>query len=235
MPREKKAPAGLSAEKIRAEALRLIDEEGVEEFSTRKLGRALGCEAMAIYWYYPSKEALLDAVVDELMSSLGRLPKGRAPAEDWVALLRGVAHRYRGLAHAHPKAFPLVATRRFATEGTYAFLEELFELARGQGLPDRTTARFFRAVSAYCNGMALNELAALRESQDPSIAAVRAKLPRVKAVFEWMAPRHHDDLFEFGLETLLEALEREGRDVSGGTPRPPGRRRAPTRARPPLP
>jgi len=219
MARVKKAPASLSAERIRAEALRLIDEEGVEEFSTRKLGRALGCEAMAIYWYYPSKEALLDAVVDELMSGLGRLPKSRTAARagggggdgagDWVALLRGVAHGYRGIAHAHPKAFPLLATRRFATDGTYGFLEELFELARSQGLANRTIARYFRAVSAFCNGMALNELAALREADDPSIAAVRGKFPRVTAVFAWMAPRHHDELFEFGLETLLAALARE--------------------------
>jgi AcrR family transcriptional regulator len=211
--RSKNAPAGLSAARIRAEALRLIDEDGVEAFSTRKLGRALGCEAMAIYWYYPSKEALLDAVVDELMASLGRLPKARAGAREreWVGLLRRVAHGYRGLAHAHPKAFPLLATRRFATEGTYGFLEELFALARSQGLPDRTIARFFRAVSAYCNGMALSELAALRESEDPGIAAVRGKFPRVTAVFAWMAPRHHDDLFAFGLETLLGALALEAR------------------------
>ena len=203
----------ISAERIRKEALRLIDEDGIEEFSTRKLGRALGCEAMAIYWYYPSKEALLDAVVDLLMSSLGRLPKGKARArdDDWVALLRRVAHGYRRLAHVHPKAFPLLATRRFATEGTYGFLEELFELAQSQGLPDRTTARFFRAVSGYCNGMALNELAALRELEDPSIAAVRGKFARVTAVSAWLTPRHHDDLFEFGLETLLAALAREGR------------------------
>ena len=66
-------------------------------------------------------------------------------------------------------------------------------------------------MSGYCNGMALNELAALRELEDPSIAAVRGKFARVTAVSAWLTPRHHDDLFEFGLETLLAALAREGR------------------------
>jgi len=202
-------PSSLSRETIRDEALRLIDEEGIAAFSTRKLGRALGCEAMAIYWYYPSKEALLDAVVDKLMSRLSRLEK--RDREDWVDVLREVAHAYRSIAHDHPQAFPLIATRRFATEETYGVLEQLFELARSQGIPDRTTARFFRVVSAYCSGIALNELAALRELTDPNIAVVRGKFERVASVFEWLEPRHHDDLFDFGLEILLESLAREGK------------------------
>jgi len=62
----KRAPkvAELSNETICATALELIDGEGLAEFSTRKLGRVLGCEAMAIYNHFPSKDALLDAVVE---------------------------------------------------------------------------------------------------------------------------------------------------------------------------
>jgi AcrR family transcriptional regulator len=189
----------LTRESIRREALKLIDEEGLDAFSTRKLGAALGCEAMAIYWHYPSKDALLDAVVDELVSRVGRAP---VDGSDWVEALRDVARAYRDLAHTHPKAFPLVATRRFATDGTHAFLERLFALAHAQGVDDRTTARFFRAVSAYCSGIALNELAA-RGEQSPN-----AKFERVSAVSKWLAPQHFDDLFEFGLDVLLGSLSR---------------------------
>lgn len=181
---------------IRREALRLIDADGIEAFSTRKLGARLGCEAMAIYWYYPSKDALLDAVVDELVSRVDI-----APASDWVTAMRDVARAYRGLARKHPKAFPLVATRRFATEGSYAFLERLFDLAHRQGIDDRTTARFFRAISAYCNGIALNELAPRDDSK------TRESFARVMAVSKWLEPKKHDDLFEFGLGVLLGALE----------------------------
>jgi len=203
---KRKKPPSLTRERIRSEALKLIDAEGLEAFSTRKLGAALGCEAMAIYWYYPSKEALLDAVVDELMSRVGRVA---APeATDWVEALREIARAYRGLAHKHPNAFPLIATRRFATEGTFAFLERLFELAQRQGIDDRTTARFFRAVSAYCSGIALNELAARGEEADRE---VRARFKRVSSVSRWLEPAHFDDLFEFGLGVLLDALARSVR------------------------
>ena len=108
-------PLGLTREKISKEALRLIDAQGLEEFSTRKLGRALGCEAMAIYWHFPSKDALLDAVVEELMADVGHVATAGGDAGDWVDAFRRVAHAYRGLAHDHPRAFVLVATRRFAT------------------------------------------------------------------------------------------------------------------------
>jgi AcrR family transcriptional regulator len=200
-----RAPSGLTREILRREALKLIDAEGLEAFSTRKLGAAVGCEAMAIYWYYPSKDALLDAVVDELMSRVGRVA---SEPSDWVAALRDVARAYRGLARKHPNAFPLVATRRFATEGTYGFLERLFELAHRQGIDDRTTARFFRTVSAYCSGIALNELAARGEDEEK---AARARFERVTAVSKWLAPEHADDLFEFGLDVLLDALARSVR------------------------
>jgi AcrR family transcriptional regulator len=207
------AGSGLTAERIRDEALRLIDAEGLESFSTRRLGAALGCEAMAIYWYYPSKDALLDAVVEALIS---RLPVEQATPGDWIDAFRKLAHGYRKLAHQHPNAFPLLATRRFATEGTYRFLDGLFELARHAGLDDHQTARFYRLVSSYCSGVALNELAGLRdaertagspEAQAEALAA-REAFPRLAAVSSWLEPAHHDELFVFGLELLLEALQR---------------------------
>jgi AcrR family transcriptional regulator len=193
----------LSHETIRTTALALIDRDGLAELSTRKLGRELGCEAMAIYWYYASKELLLDAVVDKLMEQVGALVDRDAP--DWVGALRSVALAYRQLAHDHPKAFPLLATRRFASEGTYAFLERLFELARRQGVDDRTSARFYRVVSSYCNGFVLNELAA---QPGPATAALRKKFARVTEVSAWLEPRYLDEIFHFGLELQLDALAR---------------------------
>ncbi|CAN5923811.1 TetR/AcrR family transcriptional regulator C-terminal domain-containing protein [soil metagenome] len=194
----------LSHESIRTAALELIDRDGLAAFSTRKLGRALGCEAMAIYWYYASKELLLDAIVDELMADITRSVDADLP--DWVGALRAVALAYRRLAHDHPKAFPLLATRRFASGGTYVFLERLFELARRHGVDDRTSARYYRVVSSYCNGFLLNELAA---SPRPDTAALRKRFVRVDAVSAWLEPRYLDEIFYFGLELHLGALARE--------------------------
>ena len=199
----------LSHDTIREAALALVDEDGLDEFSTRKLGRALGCEAMAIYWYYPSKEALLDAVVDRLVAPIGQVAS--APSSDWVAVLRGVAHAYRQIAHDHPRAFPLLATRRFASPGSFAFLEQLFELARRQRISDQTVARFYRIVSSYCSGFALNELAEPRGTKHPAAAALHHQFGRVAAVFAWLEPQHLDETFSVGLELLLDSLARTAR------------------------
>ena len=214
------AGGGLTAERIRDEALRLIDAEGLEAFSTRRLGAALGCEAMAIYWYYPSKDALLDAVVEALIS---RLPVEEATPGDWIDAFRKLAHGYRRLAHQHPNAFALLATRRFATEGTYRFLDGLFELARHGGLDDRQTARFYRLVSSYCSGVALNELAALGDAKRAAASAevaaeakaAREAFPTLASVSSWLEPEHFDEVFDFGLELLLDALQRAPQ-LSGG-------------------
>jgi AcrR family transcriptional regulator len=204
--RGKAKKPSLTAEKIRDEALRLIEKEGLEAFSTRKLGRALGCEAMAIYWYYPSKEALLDAVVDVLISHLTP-PQGEA-STDWIDAFRKLAFAYRGLAHEYPNAFPLLATRRFATEGTYRFLDSLFALARAQGVEPRTLASYFRILSSYCSGIALDELAGLDAREVPRDAKINALYPHLAEVDEWLQPAHFDDVFAFGLELLLESLEK---------------------------
>jgi AcrR family transcriptional regulator len=210
--RKQRTPT-LTAERIREAALQLIDEDGIDSFSTRKLGAALGCEAMAIYWYYPSKDALLDAVVEQMVA---RIPIEPADDGDWIDAFRKLAHAYRKLAHLHPKTFPLLATRRFATAGTYRFLEGLFELARGAGLDDRTTARFYRIVSSYCSGIALNELAGLRDrAREDDAAEMRASFPRVEAVWRWLEPDYFDETFDFGLELLLEALAKAPRRATG--------------------
>lgn len=197
----------LSAEKVRATALRLIEEDGLDELSTRKLGRALGVEAMAIYWYYPSKEALLDAVVDLLISKMD--PRAMEVQGEWIDALRRLAHAYRALAHEYPKAFPLLAMRRFATAGTYGFLERLFAMAKDQGLDDKTTARWFRLVASYCSGVALDELAGRKEAEIGAPEQLKQRFPRLVSVSSWLAPSHYDEVFEFGLEVLLDGLAAE--------------------------
>jgi AcrR family transcriptional regulator len=213
--KKKKKPApDLSHERIRSAALELIDDVGLEDFSTRKLGTLLECEAMAIYWYYTSKDALLDAVVEKLMIGVGDALAAKT-ADNWIGTMRSLAHAYRNVAEDHPKAFPLLATRRFASEGTFAFLDRLFDLAREQGIDDKTTARFYRVISSYCNGFALSELAGPRGPQDPSTATLRKRFPSAAAVSEWLEPRRLDEIFDFGLELQLAALDNAVRAAHG--------------------
>src|SRR5205807_8274563 len=102
------APRGaLSRERIVEAAVGLIDGEGLDALSMRRLGAALGVEAMSLYRHFPSKAALLEAVVARL---LAELPVPAPTAARWQDAFRALARAYRVLLTRHPNAIPLLAT-----------------------------------------------------------------------------------------------------------------------------
>src|SRR4051794_20762054 len=92
----------LSRTAIVATALALIDEDGLDELSMRKLGRALGVEAMALYHHFPQKAALLDAVVAAIA------PEPPTLTGDWRVDLAALSHQYRDMVNTHPHLLPVL-------------------------------------------------------------------------------------------------------------------------------
>ncbi len=181
----------LTQERIAKTSLDLIDEIGLEEFSTRRLGAALGCEAMAIYNHFASKDALLDAVVDKLFRQVSVPTKG----EGWEARVRGFAVSYRALAHAHPKAFPLLATRRFRMRSRN-LVEQLLGALLEEGFSSKGAAELFRVASNYCNGAILDELSG-------AFPPATDEHPNIKRVQEYLGPEYYDAMYDRGLTLLL--------------------------------
>jgi AcrR family transcriptional regulator len=81
-------------------ALAIIDRDGVDGLSMRRLARALDRDPMIIYRHAPNKAALLDGVAETVLAQLRVDPA----ATDWVSQLRAVARDFRALALAHPHA-----------------------------------------------------------------------------------------------------------------------------------
>jgi len=186
----------LTQDRIAKTSLELIDEIGLEEFSTRRLGAALGCEAMAIYNHFASKDALLDAVVDRLIKDVSVPAKG----EGWQSRVRGFARSYRALAHAHPKAFPLLATRRFRTRARN-LVEQIIGALLEEGFESRSAASLFRILANYCNGTILDELAG-------TFPSATDEHPNIKRVQTFLSPDHYDEIFDRGLSLIIEGFER---------------------------
>ena len=93
-------------------AVTFIDEQGLPGLTMRRLGQALGVEAMALYRYVSGKEELLDAVVDHLVEGMRTDAEVLdRPHDGWQDFVQRLAHGVRRVALAHPKAFPLVASR----------------------------------------------------------------------------------------------------------------------------
>ncbi len=95
-------------------ALAVVDAHGLEGLTMRRLGAALGVEAMALYHHFASKGALLDAVQERLLDEVELPPRGALPPLD---RLRAIVTSWRAVAVRHPPAFILLAGRRFNTDG----------------------------------------------------------------------------------------------------------------------
>ena len=109
---QRRTRSALSRKRVLATALLLVDADGVDSFSMRRLGKALSCDPMQLYRYAPSKDALLDGVVELVLSHLD-VPS--AADGDWAHVLRRTGHAFRELALAHPNVVPLLVTRPLAT------------------------------------------------------------------------------------------------------------------------
>jgi AcrR family transcriptional regulator len=101
----------ITRELVLATALEIIDRDGAEALSMRRLAAALDRDPMILYRHAAGKAALLDGVVEAVLAQLRVDPAD----PDWAAQLRAVARGYRALALAHPHVVPLLVTRPLAT------------------------------------------------------------------------------------------------------------------------
>lgn len=171
----------LSRPMVVGAALELIDTEGLGALSMRRVGQALGVEAMSLYGYVAHREALLDAVVDSVIDELWADPEVQFQPEDgWRDYLSRLAYGVRRFAVAHPRAFPLVATR--PPEAPFVrpplrslrWLEAFLTALRGKGFTDEAVLYAYRAFTSFLLGHLLLEAGA-RSAEDPAVDALPAE------------------------------------------------------------
>jgi AcrR family transcriptional regulator len=210
MPRTPKAKLPLSPERIVNAALAMVHDDGLSGLSTRRLGQSLGCEAMSIYHHYPSKQHLLDALVDHAIASVEMPSTALAPVER----LRASMYGYRAMAHRFPALFPLVAVHRLNTPTGVRFIESILSLIQAVVPDTELAARHFRAVGYYLTGSALDETSGY--AKGPSAAEpvsdefIMRECPRLVAAARFFKAGEWDTTFALGLETLLARIVADG-------------------------
>jgi AcrR family transcriptional regulator len=203
--------APLSRERIVTAALDLIEKDGLDPFSTRSLGRALRCEAMSIYHFFPSKQHLMDALVDRVIGEF-EFPDDSLPA---LERLRRVCHGYRAVAHRHPNLFPVVAVHRLNTETGVCFIERLLRITREVAGDDELAARHFRTIGYYLMGTGLDETSGY--AKGPSAAEpvtdefIARECPQLVRSARFFGRGEWDRTFELGLESMLAGLAPKAR------------------------
>jgi AcrR family transcriptional regulator len=102
-----RAKNSLQPDLVVSSALRIVDEEGLDALTVRKVADEFGVTPMALYWHFSNKEALLDAVGDAVVDGL-RSPSPDLGLEDY---LREGMTALVEIMRAHPSATPLVPRR----------------------------------------------------------------------------------------------------------------------------
>ena len=175
----------LTRQRILRAALKLIDREGLDALSMRKLGASLGVEGMALYRHVGNKERLLDGVVELLLEEVDVPPTGTAT---WIDAWHAIARSYRRLARSHPGAFPLVALSPLTTAARFERARAPLSILRDAGFSETGAQRAFRTLLSYADGYLLRELA----DGDGELT-----------------PDEADAAFDFGIRAILTGLQHE--------------------------
>jgi TetR/AcrR family transcriptional regulator, tetracycline repressor protein len=207
----------LTRERVIEAALRVMDREGLEAVTMRRIGRELGVEAMSLYNHVEDKDDILGGVTEMAMGEF-RFPE---PSGDWRIDARAMAHEWRRLLTLHPPLCQLLAERHRPLEGLAAFraMDAALGLLRASGLPDRDAAEAFNALGSYIlgfvvmeQGLMLGQDDAHAQRHEQAMQGIRiAGLDHVVACLPYFAECAPDLQFEFGLELMLRGIEAAAR------------------------
>jgi AcrR family transcriptional regulator len=203
----------LTRERIVRTALRVMDDEGLEAVSMRRIGRELGVEAMSLYNHVRDKDDILEGVKELVMGEFDMGP----PSGNWRNDARLAARAWRDVLRAHPNVITLMtaATRPMLSPEALRPSEVAFDILRRAGLDDAETARAFCAFGGYIMGYVLMEAGTMGGGSDAAdVAEVLASLPqdempRACAVLPHLLSADADERFDYGLDLLLAGLEQK--------------------------
>ena len=208
--RERARP-GLTRQRILQSALGLIDRDGLEALSMRKLGAELGVEAMSLYNHFPNKEALLDGVTETMLREID-MPSVET---GWETALRRACRSFRHVLLAHPNAMPLIAARPEVTPEAFHPIELSLGILKQAGFGPQDMVMAHWLLVGYVLGHVGFQVASPLgdpERVDAEIAMRKELLapddfPNMYAALPYLEECDFDSGFEFGLDTVIEGLK----------------------------
>lgn len=217
----------LNREQIVRAAIELLDEEGIDGLSMRKLGQRLGSAATAMYWHVGNKENLLVLAADQVWGEV-LLPD--VPTVGWRAAARELMYAARELCDRHRWLVRVITTYAGYSEGMARFQERAYETFEAAGFRDADLDWAVSTPFMFVTGLAFmsstdaaevkrraeQDAAAQPEDEAALVAqatALAEKYPRLRASMEAQAQRGQtfaeqvDEVFAFGVETILAGME----------------------------
>jgi AcrR family transcriptional regulator len=192
----------LSRDRIVDAALRIIDAEGLQALSTRRLAAELGVSGPSLYNHFDTMDELTDAVVDQVVGQVDISMFGRC---DWRTALRDWARSYRAALAAHPNLLPALAQGSSRRSSTLRLANAVFGGLVEAGWPRAHATRIGALMRYFITGSALGSFAAGFHA-DADVYA--GKYPHLDQAHLLAEHQHEVDegAFETGLQALLVGL-----------------------------
>jgi AcrR family transcriptional regulator len=143
----------LNRERVLSAAIALADDHGIEGLTMRKLGEAVGVEAMSLYNHVANKSDLLDGMIDGVFSEI-ELPSGE---DSWTTAMRQRAVSVRTVLSRHPWAIGLMESRTTPGPATLRHHDAVIGCLRGAGFSVELAAHAYSVLDSYIYGFALQE------------------------------------------------------------------------------
>jgi len=210
--------APLNRDRVLHAGVALADEVGIDSLSMRKLGEALGVEAMSLYNHVANKSDLVDGMIDVVFGEI-ELPRDQS---DWRAAMRRRAISARRVLARHPWAIGRMESRASPGPATLRHHDAVLGRLRGAGFSIELTAHAYSLLDSYIYGFALQEAALPFRSGEESAEVAQQIMEHFPAdayphltelaVEHVLKPGYdYGNEFEIGLDFILDALERARR------------------------
>ena len=199
---------GVGREEIARAALEILDVEGIDALSMRRLADQLGVGTMTLYGYFRNKEELLDAVIDASVGEGGLRADGT-----WRERATALARGMRDYLERHPALVQIRQRQTMTRPRQFAVTEQVMRALTDAGLPRDEAARAFRLVFTYVFGHAAFSPDATADTARAEVRRSLAALPPDEypllssMVDEAVAAAAGDEQFDFGLEVILDGIE----------------------------
>jgi AcrR family transcriptional regulator len=215
----------LTRERVLHAAVALADASGSETLSMRRLGEALGVEAMSLYNHVANKEDLLDGMIDVVFGEIDLPPGG----EDWKTAMRQRGISARRVLSRHGWAISFMESRNVPGPATLRHQDAVIGCLRDAGFSIGLAAHALSVLDSYIYGFALHERSLPFPSPEETAELaedVLAALPVDEYPHLAGLTAHHvlgtgydyGSEFEFGLDLILDGLERCSLGAAGRYP-----------------
>ncbi len=212
-PAQRRIP--LTRERVLDAAMTLADRSGLEGLSMRKLGQALGVEAMAVYYHFANKERVLDGIVDLVFAEID-LPVAGA---DWKTAMRQRAISVRDALLRHRWAIGLMESRTNPGPANLRHHDAVIGCLRVAGFDMAATATAYSLLDSYIYGFAMTKMNLPFEDTSDIVEMSETMLAPFPPgeyqnladfITEYAMKPGYDyaNEFEYGLDVILDGLER---------------------------